>query len=268
MEAERNRIGLAMSVYNHVDLTENCLRSVFDDPLRPKYSLSIVNNGSTDHTQDFLLEFASEINSSNKGDSVQVFHNPENLALARAWNQALRALDTDWRVVVSNDVLVPHGWWSELKQAMLQHKLDLAAPFILEGELPANLSEWTESFRKRNKNKFWRDYSFVLFALRAKLLDEVGYLDEHFKVGGLEDTDYIWRMQAAKKKFGIVGATAVYHFGSQTMQDFRQFGDQHFVENLQYFRKKWQLDPRSVENSKLRRMRRRWRRFKLRFGYM
>lgn len=263
------QIGLAMSVYNKVELTKNCLESIFQDPKRPDYFLSIVNNGSSDGTQAFLQEFAANVRASGRNDRVEIQENAENQALAKAWNQALRGLDTEWRVVVSNDVLVPTNWWFDLRAGMEQHHLDLAAPYILEGTLPEDLSAWTEEFRSRNSSRYWREYSFVLFALRSKLLEEVGYLDENFKVGGLEDTDYIWRLQQAGKRYGIVGATAIFHFVSQTMNEIRKRdGDGHFATNLVYFREKWRKDPRIEENRWHLKLQRRWRRWKMQFGYM
>lgn len=269
MSQEKQRIGLAMSVYNHVDLTRNCLESLFSDPDRPPYFLSIVNNGSEDATQEYLEKFAAEINSGNRGDLVKVQRNQQNQALARAWNQALRGLDTEWRVVVSNDILVPANWWEHLRTGMETHRLDLAAPYILEGSQPENLTDWVADFRRRNDGRMWNEYSFVMFALRASLLEEVGYLDENFLVGGLEDTDYIWRLREKGKRYGIVGSTAIFHFVSRTMNEIRdRDGNGHFATNLKYFYEKWQRDPREVENSLPEKLSRRWRRWKMRFGYM
>ncbi len=269
MKHESEVIGLAMSVYGQVGLTRNCLESIYSDPQRPHYQLSIVNNGSADETQSYLEEFAHKINNKDGQDRVILAQNSENQGLAIAWNQALRGLDTQWRVVVSNDVVVPQNWWQNLRSGMEQHKLDLAAPFILEGEMPNDLSIWTEAFRSKNAGKYWDEYSFVMFALHKNLLDEIGYLDENFKVGGLEDTDYIWRLRKSGKRYGLVGSTAVFHLVSKTMNEIRKkAGDGHFVTNLEYFREKWQKDPRIEENRWQLRWRKRWRRWKMQFGYM
>ena len=231
-------VAIAMSVLGRLDMTERCLATLLEDPERPAYEIAIVDNGSRDNTPGYLRKFKEKVASLGKGDSFRVLTNPETTCLAAAWNQAIRATHAPWVVVVSNDILLPRGWWAGLKGAMEAHGLALASPFPLEGELPRDFPAWAAAFMRRNRERYWRDYSFVVFAFRRGTFEKIGGLDENFLVGGFEDTDYVYRLRAADLKYGIVGAAALYHYGSATMEAFKQAGDLHAEPNPTYFIRK------------------------------
>lgn len=263
-----SRVAVAMSVLNRLDMTESCLRTLLNDPQRPAYEIAIVDNHSTDGTPAVLLEFAEKVRALGRGDSVRILTNPATTCLAAAWNQAIRATTEPWVVVLSNDVLLPPGWWKGLAAGIDRHGLALASPYPFEGKLPEDFAGWAQDFMARNHGRFWRDYSFVVYAFRRATFDQVGPLDENFQVGGFEDTDYIFRMRKLGLRYGIVGASTLYHFGSATMQAFKDQGDLHAAPNRRYFIEKWKVDPSAEQTSARAKWTRRWRRWKLKFGYM
>ena len=259
---------IVIPVFNQVNYTRGCLESLLQDSLRPNYEIIVVDNGSSDGTAEYLQEIAAQIASQASNDSFQVIKNQENRGVAVAWNQGLKAATSNWVAILNNDILLSRGWWDGLRDAMEEKKLALASPYVLEGARPQKLDDWSQRFCFRNRGKVRKDYCFVLFALRRKLVDEVGYFDEGYKIGGYEDRDYIYRLRQKGLPYGVVGGAAIYHFGSVTLGEFKKTGDKHAAENLRYFQEKWQVDPRKEDVTWSARWTRRWRRIKKRFDYI
>jgi len=41
---------------------------------------------------------------------VKVISNKKNLGVAAAWNQGVKAVNSQWVVILNNDIILPNGW--------------------------------------------------------------------------------------------------------------------------------------------------------------
>lgn len=258
---------IIIAVYNRVEYTRKCIDSLLSDNDRPRYELIIIDNASTDGTKEYLNELKNEVLYHN--DKLVVISNSKNLGVAPAWNQGLKAATGPTIGILNNDIMVSHGWYRSLLWALEYHGLALACPFARHGELNYDLKSFAHSFCEKNLSRIWLgEYDFSAAVMNRKTYEQIGLFDEKFLIGGYEDTDYCYRLKKQALKFGIVGASFVHHFGSQTLNEFKVKGDAHAVLNRNYFVEKWQVDPSAYQTKPTAKIKKWLRQMKLSFHQM
>ncbi len=120
-------VSLVIPLYNQLDYTKQCLESIARCTDQP-YELIIVDNASTDGTQEFLRDV-----------SAVVIANQHNLGCAKAWNQGVRASHGDVVGILNNDIVVTKGWIEGLVKFMEQEGHGIVSPAAREGHLNYNL---------------------------------------------------------------------------------------------------------------------------------
>ena len=100
------KIGVGIITYNRKLFAEQCIKSILWS--NPKdVTIVIIDNQSTDGTQDMLAEYQAE------NDIIkQIIYNPENKHAGYASNQSLEILSECCDVVgsIANDVFAEPGW--------------------------------------------------------------------------------------------------------------------------------------------------------------
>jgi GT2 family glycosyltransferase len=170
--------------------------------------------------------------------------------------------------ILNNDIVVTQGWFRGLQWAMETHGLGMVSPFAANGSLSYDLEERAGAFTRKNLGKLWPDYDFCAVVISRHTYEKIGLFDENFLVGGYEDQDYAYRLREAGIRYGVSGASFIHHYGSQTLGEFKRTGDRHVPHNREYFMKKWRRDPAEGVGSMPSKLRRSWRKFKLRWDYM
>jgi GT2 family glycosyltransferase len=148
------------------------------------------------------------------------------------------------------------------------HRISLISPYAQCGALNYDLEARAKSFTAKNIDKLWRDYDFCAAVMPRATVEKVGLFDENFLVGGYEDTDYAYRMRKLGLKYGVTGASFIHHFGSQTLGEFKRRGDKHAAHNRDYFISKWKIDPSHHVGTLPHKLKRSWRKLKLRWDLM
>ena len=65
----------------------------------------------------------------------RVVFNRENLSCGAAWNQGILARQSEWTIVMNNDLVVTEGFAQGLIDFALRRGLLMASPAMVEGEL-------------------------------------------------------------------------------------------------------------------------------------
>lgn len=257
---------LIIPVFNQLEYTKGCLESILKDDDRSPYEIIVVDNGSSDGTRAYLEELSRRLDRTR--DRLVPIFNETNLGVAPAWNQGLRAATGKTIGILNNDILVTRGWYRSLLWAIEHHKLGLVSPYAANGKLDYELETRAHFFTHKNLGKLWPDYDFCAVVLTRKTFEQIGFFDENYLVGGYEDQDYAYRMRAAGIRYGVSGAAFIHHFGSQTLGEFKKRGDKHAAHNRDYFASKWKCDPAEGVGSLQWKLKKSWRRFKMRWDYM
>ena len=100
---------IVIPVFNRVDLTTQCLRSLIANSSGVAYQVIIVDNGSTDGTAELCARL---------GGNAVVIRNEENQGFAIACNQGAAAAESDLVVFLNNDTEPEPGWLPPLLEPL------------------------------------------------------------------------------------------------------------------------------------------------------
>lgn len=239
------KISLVIPVYNQLGYTRQCLGSIARCTDQA-YELIIVDNASTDGTQEFLRDV-----------KATVITNQHNLGCAKAWNQGVRASHGDVIGILNNDIVVTKGWIEGLLKFMERADHGIVSPAAREGQLNYDLDTYAIEFTQSCRNATRAELYGACLVIKREVFDRVGLFDETFAYGGCEDIDFFWRAQAAGFSVGTTGSVLIHHFGMVTQDAIKRSETKAYpAENLAHFKKKW---GRSIRGSWAER---RWSGFK------
>ncbi len=224
------RVAVIIVSYNGLAVIQKCLASVVQtrwDHLQ----IIFVDNQSTDGSIEWVVETFPEI---------QVIQHPENWLFSRANNEVIREIDTDYVVLLNNDVAVSDDWLHSLvdyaeqypKVGALQPKVlqfqrrdhfeyagacggfidQLGYPFA-RGRVFSHTEKDTGQYDEP-RHVDWASGAAML--LRSSALRDVGLLDEHFGLH-MEEIDLCWRLRRAGYDIAVVPCSKVYHIGGATL---------------------------------------------------
>lgn len=253
-------VAIVVPVFNQGHFTQGLLQSHDGSGERPD-EIIVIDNGSTDDTPQFLA---------GRSD-IRVITNKENFGCAAAWNQGVKAVRSEWIVVINNDVLVSPDWLRALIRFAKEQKLDIVSPAIREGEhnydLPSYAREFTEQLGQCARLGL---ADGICFMVHRRVFDSIGFFDERFRIGQFEDTDFFRRAKIAGFRLGTTGASLIHHFGQVTQRAIwkQSPGNAYASENRAYYLRKWKLSwwRRYFERQARAFQIRRWRARELRLG--
>src|SRR5262249_47483395 len=122
--------------------TRLCLESVLANTRDIAYELIVADNGSGDHTPEYLAALAE------RNSHVRVLLNGGNLGFSAAANEGLALARGDHLVLLNNDTLVPPGWLTGLVAHLDDETVGLVGPVTNrignEAEIQADYRTWGE----------------------------------------------------------------------------------------------------------------------------
>jgi GT2 family glycosyltransferase len=101
------RTSIIIPVFNKVEFTFQCLRSLLREIDFAETELIVIDNASTDETAALLAHFAG---------LVRVISNAENRGFVDACNQGAAAARGEYLVFLNNDTVVLPGWLAALRE--------------------------------------------------------------------------------------------------------------------------------------------------------
>ncbi|MBP8975132.1 MAG: tetratricopeptide repeat protein, partial [Bacteroidetes bacterium] len=243
--------------YNNLSYTQECLSSVLQYTDTP-YELIVIDNNSSDGSQDWLREFAATHN------SCQLILNSENLGFPHGINQGLRQAKGEYVVLLNNDTVVTDGWLRNLiKVAQKNQKIGLVGPMTNSISGPQlDKTAWYVTLthmrqHAKRTSELYRDVIYEATRLRffcvlitRKALEVCGGLDERFSPGNCEDDDYCLRAQLAGFSVVIARNVFIHHYGSKsfTISGSRNYHDL-IEKNKEKFRGKWGIQIEDIGSS-------------------
>ena len=239
---------LAVS-YNSREYLSLFLDSIRKNTSYPRYELIIVDNNSTDGSQNVLRQHESRLPLLR---SVLV---SQNLGFAAGNNLAAKSAQGEVLVLLNVDTVVTRGWLGRLLRPLRQDgKIGMTAPVTNfsgnETRIRSDyrtLSEMECFARDRAASEFQRTMELEMVpllcaALPRPIWDEIGELDERYGMGMFEDDDYCVRVVNAGYKIVTAEDCFIHHFGSGS---FRKMPTDEavglFERNRAYFESKWKM---------------------------
>lgn len=168
-----------------VKMTANCLYSMGDE--KPKEIIVVDDNSPIEHTFDGVTNIRRE----------------KNGRFPKAVNTGLRAATGDILIIANNDITFYPGWLKGLLKALKHY--DIASIRVTDSDGWTTEDTFTEG-----------DYFGSLWAMKRKVYETIGGLDDSFTLGSFEDKDYYNRALEAGFTIGKYHGALVEHIGRAT----------------------------------------------------
>ena len=182
------------------------------------FEIILVDNGSTDGTQQYVQEQYPE---------VILLELGQNRGFTGACNAGWRVASGEYVILLNNDTEVDANWLTEIVSAF-QRRPDVGIVaskmllfdqrnhfhtagdyYTIDGR-PGNRGVWQEDVGQFDAEEEVFGACGGSSAYRRELLDEIGFLDDDFFFS-CEDVDISWRAHLAGWKVLYVPAAVVYH---------------------------------------------------------
>lgn len=202
----RPKLTLTFACLNQSAFTKKCLDSLLAAGVS-KDQIVVVDNGSTDDTQSLLSEY----------EGINIIINRENLGCGVAWNQGILHRQTEWTVVMNNDVIVAPTTIEGLIDAADRANVQLLCPAMVEGsddyDIPKTLSQYSQKAR----NLFRNGHVHAVFMLiHTSVWRKTGFFRASPSLLGYEDTLFFNDCKLQGISMGTTGSAWIHHYGSIT----------------------------------------------------
>jgi len=230
-------IDIIIVTYNAKDALQRCIRSLYRHTDQSRFSLTIVDNHSSDKTAHYLEKL---------GKSVKTITMHKNAGFSAGANAALRVTDNEFVALMDDDVEVTKGWLDTLYTHLeCDPRAGIAGCKIVfpNGRI-ASAEYLVKIFHPYGCNEIDKgQYSYVracdalagpCWLMRRSMIERIGYFDERFFPCQHEDIDYCLRARLAGYKIMYAGDAHVIHHHL-----YRNGGQRQFLDNRRKFIRKW-----------------------------
>jgi hypothetical protein len=228
-------MSIVMVAWNNKDYLGPCLDSLYDSQLDATFDVVVVDNGSTDGSQQMLRE---------KYPEVLIIQNEGNVGLGKASNQGIQATRGEFVLLFNNDTLVNKAALDGMVNLMRQ-KPDAGAVGITllngDGSFQSGYGGFSNLWEEfliaiQVGERIWPGYplqgksqgiqtvgwmSSACLLVRRKTFDQIGLLDESYFIYG-DETDLQYRMKQAGWKAYYIPDLNIIHFGGRSMNRWKR----------------------------------------------
>lgn len=234
-EAQVVDMSIVLVCWNNKAYLDPCLKSLYEGGLKSSFDVVVVDNGSTDGSQQMLAE---------KYPQVKLIQNAGNVGLGKASNQGIEATDGRHVLLLNNDTLVNAPALDVLVEYLDAHPEAGAtagrllnpdgsfqsgfAPFstlLEEFLIVTHIGEllWTgypsHGDAQEIKETGWMSSACLL--VRRAAFDQIGLLDEGYFIYG-DEADLQYRLNKAGWKVVFLPNSSIVHFGGRSMDRWKR----------------------------------------------
>jgi len=226
---------IIIPVWDQLELTKECVKGIMKNTHYP-YRLIIIDNASQKKTRAYLEGLRETAN-------ALVIRNEDNLGFVKAVNQALRVCDAPFICIMNNDTVATDGWLTEMVEVCnLREDIGLVNPSsnnLGQHKGSDTIDDYAAKL-KRFKGEYIEMGACIGFCMlfKRELFNKLGYLDEIYKEGNFDDTDY--SRKAEKEGYICVRAKGayVYHNMKSSFAKVKDY-EESFSRNQKIFNKRW-----------------------------
>lgn len=219
----RYEMSIVVLAYDKLEYTKQCVESILDNVPDSSYELILLNNGSSDGTEDYFnsLEVAKTIHlKQNSLSNIRLYSritegryilsvNNDVIVTPTAMQNLLACIKSDARIGmvvpttpnISNDQAIPFAYesYKQVQAYGAMHNV-------------ADAGMWEDRQRLCNP----------ISIMRASALSKVGEHDSYFVHGEFSDDALSYRLRSAGYRLILARDTFCYHFGSVALQEARE----------------------------------------------
>jgi N-acetylglucosaminyl-diphospho-decaprenol L-rhamnosyltransferase len=228
-------LSIILVCWNNKAYLDPCLKSLYDSGMKNTFDVVVVDNGSTDGSQQMLEE---------KYREIKIIQNTGNVGLGKASNQGIEATNGKYVLLLNNDTIVNGSSFDEMVDFLDQNpKAGAVGGKLLnsDGTVQACYNYFStlkeEFFVATRLGELIRPgYPAIMNAeevisvewlgsaclmLRRSALDEVGLLDEEYFIYG-DEADLQYRLKKAGWHIYYLPHATTIHFGGRSMDRWKR----------------------------------------------
>jgi GT2 family glycosyltransferase len=228
-------MSIVLVCWNNKAYLDPCLKSLCEGGLKSSYDVIVVDNGSTDGSQQMLAE---------KYPDVKLIQNAGNVGLGKASNQGIEATNGRHVLLLNNDTLVNGPALDMLVEFLDTHsdagavagKLlnpdgsfqsgyapfsTLSEEFLIVTHIGEMLWSGYPSHGDSNEIQSTGWLSSACLLVRRAALEQVGVLDESYFIYG-DEADLQYRLNKAGWKVFFLPESTIIHFGGRSMDRWKR----------------------------------------------
>ena len=235
------RVKIIVPVFNSLHVVRPCIESVIRWTDLGIHTLTIVNDGSDEHTSTALQAWVSE------HDGISVIENERNLGFVRSVNRGLQATDADYAVLLNSDTCVTPRWIDKIIACMegdpnigIASPISNFAPHMQIDMIPGfdyvEMAGLIENLVEPRYPDITTPEGFC-YIISRECLNVCGYFDLMFDDGYGEESDYAMRANYFGFRTVCVDDTYIYHRGRATFGTDRR--DELYDQNKGIFHSRW-----------------------------
>lgn len=236
-------LGIVIGTYNNLEYNKQCIESIRKNNLPDSYHIVVVDNNSNDGTVKWLAD----------QPDLEVIYGDCQYGFPKAYNLGMKRLTAFSDILLLNNdtVTTPNALFclrmtlyaSDQTGAAGAMTNCMEAPFFKEKDLN-NPDEYVEYARTRNipilsAGEPKAFLSGFALAVKSKVIEKVGYLDEYFSPGYYEDNDYCYRILKAGYQLVASPHARIFHYISRTFGTKRADQKELYHINKKKFLLKW-----------------------------
>jgi len=199
---------VTFATLNCLDYTKQCIDSLTASGVNAN-RIVIVDNASSDGTIDYLKQLSL-------GSLIE---NRQNLSCGTAWNQGILAKQSEWTIVMNNDILVAPGFAQRLIAFATTNQLQLVSPARIDGSANYDFPKFAEKAQHTTANTVrWGASNAICMCIHWSLFNQIGFFRANPTLLGFEDGLFYNEVRKHGIAHATTGSVWIHHFGSVTQE--------------------------------------------------
>jgi GT2 family glycosyltransferase len=199
---------VTFATLNCLDYTKQCVDSLLASGVDASRIVA-VDNASTDGTQQYLQQ---------RGLGAVIL-NRQNLSCGAAWNQGVLAQQSEWTIVMNNDIVVAPGFVDRLIDFAAYNQLQLVSPARIDGIEDYDFTHFAEQAQQTTANAIRKGSSnAICMCIHWSLFNKIGFFRANPTLLGFEDGLFYNEVRKNGIAHATTGSVWIHHFGSVTQE--------------------------------------------------
>ena len=232
---------IVVPIFNGLHVVRPCLDSVRRFTNLDRHPVTLVNDGSDEHTSETLRAWARE------SPGIRLMQNDRNLGFVRSCNRAVATVTTPYVILLNSDTCVTPRWADKMVACLESDpSIAVASPIsnfaphmrieMVPGMDYVGMNALVEELTERSYPDITTPEGFC-FGARMAHINELGFFDEVFDDGYGEESDLSMRANYFGLRTVCVDDTYIYHRGRGTFG--RERRDALYNRNKVIFQDRW-----------------------------
>lgn len=250
----KRKTSIVIITYNNLDYTKDCISSIKKYTKKGTYEIIVVDNLSTDGTRQWLKE----------QKNIKIILNNENMGFPKGCNQGIKKSNPNYDILLlNNDTIVTTNWLDNLNKCLYSSdKIGAVGAVCNHNENLQGVDFTYENFEimqelaKANNissKEKWEEKIFLIgfcILIKRHVLEDIGYLDEEYTPGYIDDNDLSLRIIKGGYKLMLCHDCFIHHYlGSAFRKDLNKFYP-ILSKNRDYFKNKWGFETFAFDDIK------------------